>query len=143
MRNRRNKFGDPTARLEWARSEMERVFPGANFAPDDRILTTLRLPDPGDVHVVATAVAAEASTIITYNERDFPWEALKPYGVRAEPPDFFCIRLENSPLLCERARLHRASLKNPPYDLNAYLEHLERQGLEQTATILRASPYPI
>lgn len=143
MRNRRIKFDDPTVRLEWARSEMERAFPGANFAPDGRILTTLRLPDPADVHVVATAVAAEARVIITYNDRDFPREVLDPLGVRAETPDLFCIHLENSRLVSEGARLHRASLRNPPYGAGAYLEHLERQGLVQTVAILRASPYPI
>jgi predicted nucleic acid-binding protein len=143
MRNRQIKFGTPIFRLEWARSEMERAFPGANFAPDAMILKSLELPDPGDVHVVATAVAADARVIITYNERDFPRKALEPFGLRAETPDLFCIRLESLRLVSEGARLHRASLKNPPYDLNAYLAHLERQGLEQTATILRASPHPI
>jgi predicted nucleic acid-binding protein len=143
MRNRRIKFGDPPSRLEWARSEMERAFPGANFAPDSRTLTSLRLPDPGDVHVVATAVAAEARVIVTYNNRHFPAEVLDQLGVRAETPDNFCVRLESSRLVSEGARLHRASLRNPPYDPSAYLAHLESQGLQRTAALLRASPHPI
>src|ERR1700724_2675761 len=71
MRNRRAKFGDANSRLEYARSEMERAFPGANFAPDRKCSESLRLPDPGDVHVVAAAVAAEANAIVTYNEKHF------------------------------------------------------------------------
>ena len=57
MRNRHAKFGDALSRLEHARREMERAFPGANFAPERKTLARLRLPDPGDVHVVAAAVA--------------------------------------------------------------------------------------
>jgi len=142
-RNRRLKFGDPAPRLEWARSEMERAFPGANFAPDSKILTTLRLPDPGDVHVVATAIAAEARVIVTYNDSDFPAEVLGPLGIRVETPDLFCVRLESSRLLIEGARLHRASLKKPPYEPNDYLDHLVGLGLERTAGLLRASQHLI
>src|ERR1700730_6193434 len=63
MRSRRDKFGDPVRRLHYARSQVEKAFPGANFDPDPVTLSTLSLPDMNDVHVVATAVAAEARTI--------------------------------------------------------------------------------
>ena len=36
------------------------------------------------------------------------------------------------------AREHRASLKNPPKDVEEYLSTLERQGLTQTAIELRS-----
>jgi len=36
MRNRRAKFDDPVSRLDHARTEMERAFPGANFDPERR-----------------------------------------------------------------------------------------------------------
>src|SRR5262249_30471 len=86
-RNRRAKFGDPRSRLKDARNEMERAFPGANFVPDGKTLESLHLPDPGDVHVVAVAVAAEANALITYNEKHFPKEVLSPLGLRVETPD--------------------------------------------------------
>lgn len=117
MRSRRAKFGDPESRLEHARGEMERAFPGASFDPDSKVLAIVRLPDAEDVHVVATAIAAEANVIVTYNKRHFPNEVLGPLGLRSETPDFFCawlIRENPSPVL-DGARLHRASLKNPPF----------------------------
>jgi len=140
MRNRRAKFGDPRARLEHARSEMERAFPGANFVPDGKTLASFHLPDPGDVHVVAAAVAAEATTIVTYNGRHFPKEVLIPLGLRVETPDLFCTRLisESAPIVTEGTRLHRASLRKPPFNAGDYLDHLERQGMEHTAGLLRA-----
>jgi len=38
MRSRRDKFGDAMARLNYAREEMEKAFPGANFDPDLEVL---------------------------------------------------------------------------------------------------------
>jgi predicted nucleic acid-binding protein len=145
MQNRRAKFGDPNSRLEHARREMERAFPGANFDPDSKALTSLRLPDPGDVHVLATAVAAAANVIITHNERHFPKQVLGPLGLLAETPDVFCARLirENAPLVIEGARLHRDSLKKPPFARREYLDHLAGLELKQTATLLRASQHLI
>jgi predicted nucleic acid-binding protein len=145
MRNRRAKFGDSQARLDYARTEMERAFSGANFVPDSKILAALRLPDPGDVHVVGAAVAAEANAIVTYNEKHFPKEALDRLEIRVETPDLFCVRLigECSPLVIEGVRLHRASLRKPAYDASDYLDHLERQGLERAAGCLRGSQHLI
>lgn len=93
MRSRQTKFGDPVEALVRARAEMERAFPGANFDPDPAALKTVSLPDIADVHVVATAIAAGAKTIITYNELHFPNEVLAPLGLHQEVPDAFCARL--------------------------------------------------
>jgi predicted nucleic acid-binding protein len=140
IENRHAKFGDPMSRLYYARSEMEKAFPGANFDPDPQTLMTVRLPDMNDVHVVATAVAAKASSIVTYNEPDFPEPIVRPLGIRIETPDMFCARLidEARVLVIEGARLHRASLKKPSYDARSYLDHLESQELTRTANLLRA-----
>jgi hypothetical protein len=145
MRNRRAKFGDPDAQLEYARTEMERAFPGANFDPDSKTSVSFRLPDPDDVHVVATAVAAEANVIVTYNEKHFPEEVLGPIGLRAETPDLFCVRLigESPLLVVEGTRLHRASLRKPPFSAGSYLDHIELQGLKRTAGLLRPSQHLI
>jgi hypothetical protein len=73
MRSRHEKFGDSASRSEYARTEMEKAFPGANFAPDPDILATVTLPDMNDVHVVATAVAAQPQTIITHATSPVPF----------------------------------------------------------------------
>ena len=84
-RSRRDKLGDPMARLNYAREEMEKAFPGANFDPDPETLSTISLPDMSDIHVVATAVAAQAKSIVTYNVRHFPERVLAPRGLSAAP----------------------------------------------------------
>ena len=53
----------------------------------------LWLPDPADIHVLATARAAGAKKIITLNLRDFPRRELQGYGIEAEHPDAFLYAL--------------------------------------------------
>ena len=93
MRSRREKFGDAMARLNYAREEMEKAFPGANFDPDLEVLNRILLPDANDLHVLAIAVAAQANSVVTYNIRHFPNGVLGPLGLRAETPDEFGLRL--------------------------------------------------
>jgi predicted nucleic acid-binding protein len=139
MRSRRDKLGDPMSRLNYARREMEKAFPGANFDPDPEMLSTICLPDMSDIHVVATAVAAQANSIVTYNVRHFPDRVLGPLGLRAETPDESCARVfHEAPMdVIEGARLHRASLKNPSYEPGSYLDHLASLEVERTADLLR------
>jgi hypothetical protein len=141
MRNRREKFDDPISRLSYARAEMEKAFPGASFDPDPETLKTIRLADMNDAHVVATAVAAGAAAIVTYNLRHFPSQILKPLGLRAETPDAFCARLFDGAReeVIEGARLHRASLKKPSYDPGSYLDHLQSLDLVRAARLLRVA----
>ena len=46
---------------------------------------------PKDRHVLAAAVRTGAQTVVTFNLRDFPAEALAPWNVEAQSPDAFLI----------------------------------------------------
>jgi PIN domain len=46
---------------------------------------------PKDRHVLAAAVACGAQTIVTFNLKDFPSDALAPWSVEAQSPDEFLI----------------------------------------------------
>jgi hypothetical protein len=138
VRSRREKVGDPMSRLIYARDEMEKAFPGANFDPDPQTLNAILLPDTNDLHVVAIGVAAQAKSIVTYNVRHFPDRVLRPLGLGVETPDEFCARLfhEAQTAVIEGARLHRASLKRPSYNPGPYLDHLKSLELDRTADLL-------
>lgn len=73
-----------------ARAEIARLrarFPQAEVAPFPGIERRLWLPDPADVHVLATAVGASADVIVTVNARDFPRNVLAEEGVSRADPD--------------------------------------------------------
>ena len=68
-------------------AQLRAGWPAAEVAPgreDD-----LWLPDPADVHVLATARAGGAERIVTLNLRDFPARELAGHGITAEHPDAF------------------------------------------------------
>jgi hypothetical protein len=79
-----------------ARGEIARLaarFPGADTGHDPTGEAALWLPDPADIHVLATARAAGADGIITMNLRDFPRRELAPLGLAAVHPDPFLLDL--------------------------------------------------
>ena len=49
----------------------------------------LLLPDPDDVHVLATAIAGHGNAIITFNAKDFPGHILAAEGITRRDPDGF------------------------------------------------------
>ena len=61
----------------------------AEIATDPTIEARLWLPDPADVHVLATAIAGGAARIVTLNMRDFPQRELAADGITAQSPDDF------------------------------------------------------
>jgi predicted nucleic acid-binding protein len=63
------------------------AFPEARVPADPAREAALWLPDAGDIHVLATAIAGQADTVITLNLRDFPRAELAPHGLAAIHPD--------------------------------------------------------
>lgn len=84
---------DP-ARLDVTRRRMNQAVLDAVVPPNPGTLTRVGiLPDADDAHVVATALDAGASVIVTFNLRDFPSAALEPLGIVAVHPDQFATDL--------------------------------------------------
>ncbi len=79
----------PIERLLNTRRLMNAVLPTALLGGYEGHLLKVTLPDPDDRHVVAAAIAAGASIILTWNLRHFPAKELKKFGLRRETPDAF------------------------------------------------------
>jgi predicted nucleic acid-binding protein len=107
------------------------------------LIPGLELPDPDDRHVLAAAILANASVIVTFNLRDFPAAQVEQYGIEAQHPDEFITYLIdlNQAKVCAAAEEQRRSLRQPPKTVEEYLETLLRQGLPQTATLLGSLCY--
>lgn len=109
------------------------------------LIPGLELPDPDDRHVLAAAIRANASVIVTFNLRDFPGAQVEQYGIEAQHPDEFITHLIdlNQAKVCAAAEEQRRSLRRPPKTVEEYLETLLKQGLPQTATLLRSLCYQL
>jgi len=64
-------------------------WPEAELPPAKGIEARLWLPDPADIHVLATAVSGSADAIITLNAKDFPRRELSDQSLLRIDPDSF------------------------------------------------------
>lgn len=70
--------------------ELRNAFPEACLKPCKELEDALTNHHK-DRHVLATAIRSKAQTIVTFNLRHFPPEALQPYDVEALHPDEFLV----------------------------------------------------
>ena len=125
--------------LQRTRELMNRAVPDSLVTGHLEIAKSLVLPDPDDTHVLAAAICSNAQVIVTLNLKDFPNDALDPYGIEAQHPDDFIrhlISLDRG-AVCGAFKRQRASLMNPPQTAEQLLDTLERQGLVISASELR------
>lgn len=127
------------AQLERTRTLMDQHAIDALVTGYEDLIPALQLPDADDRHVLAAAIRGQADVIVTMNLRDFPAETIAAYGIEAQHPDEFVLHLlDLAPAaVAAAAQNHRQSLKNPSQTVTEYLETLARQGLAQTALVLR------
>ncbi len=125
--------------LARTRTLMDQVDPESLVTGYEGLVPSLSLPDPDDRHVLAAAIAAKASVIVTLNLTHFPKAALMPYHVRPVHPDAFLTSLlrREPEAFTEGLRRHRASLRRPARTGREYLEALARSGLPKLAGLLR------
>jgi predicted nucleic acid-binding protein len=140
MRNvLKNKPEIAPEKLERTRELMDKYCHDCLVENYEGLIESLTLPDPNDRHVLAAAIRCGADAIITANLKDFPLAELSKHGLEAiHPDDFIVNNLDlNVAKVLEAVNKHRKSLKNPPVDVDTFLDTLLGQGLPQTVEILR------
>lgn len=113
-----------------ARGEIARLrarFPQAETAHPPEAEAALWLPDPSDIHVLATARAARAAGIVTLNLRDFPRAEMLAHDLAAVHPDAFLLGLaETAPeavaSVVRTVHAEAERLSGAPLDLRALLK---------------------
>jgi len=103
------------------------------------LIPRLSLPDSDDRHVLAAAIKAKAEVIVTTNLADFPAKALTPYGIVAEHPDVFVMRLmaQDKPAVIAAVRRQRKNLKRPAKTPEQLLASLHKLHMKKTVAVLR------
>jgi predicted nucleic acid-binding protein len=124
--------------LEKTRNDMNRAIPRALIKDYAHWIPTLTLPDEDDKHVLAAAIEANASLIVTENIKDFPATALAPYGIKAIRPDKFLAELydANPDLFMQAVSAMLSAKKTPPVTLEELCGHFKKSGLNALVTRL-------
>lgn len=134
-----NRPGLSPERPAVTRERMNTAVPGALVSGYEALAGALKLPGPGDRHVLAAAIAAGAVVIVTSNLSDFPAEALEPSGIEAKTPDDFVPDQVNLDEGTVRDCVHQIARgrTRPPKTYETVLNALERAGLVGSAAALR------
>jgi predicted nucleic acid-binding protein len=103
------------------------LFPRALIPARPEIEARLILPDPNDRHVLATAIASGADTIVTFNAQDFPGHVLAAEGITRRDPDGFLWELQSRhpevmPEIVEMVRAKAEEIAGQPMPLKAILK---------------------
>jgi len=86
------KLHRTAAEAAYRRQQMNAAFPEAMVTVPSALIKALDcIPDKNDRHVLAAAIMAHASVIVTQNKKHFPQECLDPYGVVCQNVDEFLI----------------------------------------------------
>lgn len=129
----------PVAALERTRQMMNSAVRDCLIHSHREMIPELSLPDPDDRHVLAAAICAGASMIVTFNLRDFPVSSLAIHGVVAVHPDLLMLELlEQSDGAVLRTLFEQAgALKNPTRTVEDLIGTLEGCGLARSMAKVR------
>ncbi len=130
----------PIERLLITRRLMNDALPGATVIGYEDLIPMVSLPDPDDRHVVAAAIVARASVILTWNLRDFPATALKKYGLHRQTPDAVLAELyDQSPDLTAGSLANaRRNLNKSRVSASDFIDILDNQKLKNLAKRVRS-----
>jgi hypothetical protein len=125
----------PEERLQRTRRLMNEVLPWAIVGAYEDHIPFVNLPDPNDRHVVAAAIAAGASVVLTWNIRHFPAKELKKFGLRKETPDAFLSYVydEAPDLMIGSLANARRNLTQRPVSASGFIDVLKNQRLAELA----------
>ena len=125
----------------YARGEIAALkaeFPQATIARREGLEARLHLPDENDIHVLAAAIAGNATAIVTMNAADFPRGTLAAEGLERRDPDgllwqFWSDQPDVIAEVVERVRAKAEELSGQPQPLRPLLK---RAGLPRLGKAL-------
>jgi predicted nucleic acid-binding protein len=130
----------PEARLARTRRLMNAALPGAIVEGYEALIEEQDLPDPDDDHVLAAAITACATHLVTSNLDDFPANKVPP-GMLVVSPDSFVTGLadHDTETVLQVVEMQAAQLTNPPMTTTELLDGLEQVDLVAFVKRVRAA----
>lgn len=121
------------------REAMNRAVPDCLVEGYEPLVAGITLPDPDDRHVVAAAVVTRANVIVTFNQRDFPDDAISGFRLHTKHPDDFLMdAFSLSPIdFIEAVRGDFLHYRKPPLAFEEYIASLEKAGVPQLAAEMK------
>jgi predicted nucleic acid-binding protein len=130
-------FNDAAARR--LVTAMNTAYPLAEVEPGEDVLARLAgltLPDEDDRHVLAAAIAAEATVLCTANISDFPAHVAAAFGLEVLTPDEMLTLLARE-FEIQMLAAHRAAVATLPGATDeSTMAALRKAGAEQTADLM-------
>lgn len=125
-------------RLDRTRELMRKAIPDATVTGYEDLIPSLELPDPGDRHVLAAAIACNAQVIITSIPGRFPEAQLQKYNIEAQRPDEFIVNvIELAPARVVNIVQQQAqALTQPATTFDELLERLRVLGAPRAAAAI-------
>jgi predicted nucleic acid-binding protein len=140
FRNLKRKRPDlDKERLDRTRKLMNSAVRDVLVTGYEPLIDILELPDEADRHVLAAAIKAHAQVVVTDNVKDFPQDALSPWGIEAKDADAFVL----DQICLDRARVYSRvqqiadSRRHTVTTVADVLTELERNGLLESVARLR------
>ena len=122
-------------KLQATRDAMNQAIPDSVVSHYEHLEAGLELPDAKDNHILAAAICTHASTIVTFNLKDFPNEYLKGFNIDATHPDqFLCDAFNLAPdIFAEAVKQDFEHYKRPPLTFEKYIAELKAAGVPNLA----------
>lgn len=130
-------------RLLATRDLMNAALPDADVQNYQSYEDGIVLPDPNDRHVVAAAIKAHASVILTWNLKHFPESETGKHNIAVRDPDSFLTALcrEDTEVVGAVVDAARANLRISEPTADEYIQALEGQGLKTFVSLIRATSH--
>jgi predicted nucleic acid-binding protein len=121
-----DKLALDAAKVDRLIAALNDAFPHAPVTGFEPWVERFDLPDPNDRHVLAAAVHGECDMLVTYNNVDFPDEAVEPYDLLVVSVDDALVWLagifqQQMPVIIDR---QIAALRRPSMSRESFLEHM-------------------
>lgn len=129
-----------TKRLQITRERMDTALPSARVTGYEHLIESVVLPDPKDRHVLAAAMAIEATIVLTFNTVDFPAEPAASAGrpVAVHPDEFIRLMAAAVPdVLRVASRVIIGRTRSEKDAVSSFVKALARSGLPESARTIR------